>query len=91
KKKLDDIYEEIPEFNKLFRILLQNAFIAQQERIMSNISLSAEQKYLRLREKYPLFEKRIPLKQLALYLGITPQFLSMIRKKITKKGISSTS
>ncbi len=91
KQNLEIIYKKIPQINVLFRILLERAFIAQQERIMSNITETAEEKYIKLRKKYPLFEKRIPLKHLALYLGITPQFLSMIRKKISRKSISSSS
>ena len=91
KQNLEIVYREIPQINVMFRILLERAFIAQQERIMGNIAESAEDKYLKLRKKYPAFEQRIPLKQLALYLGITPQFLSMVRNKISRKSISSSS
>lgn len=91
KQNLEEVYKEIPQINVMFRVLLERAFIAQQERIMGNISESAEEKYLKLRKKYPAFEQRIPLKQLALYLGITPQFLSMVRNKISRKSISSSS
>ena len=90
-ENLETVYREIPQMNVMFRMLLEKAFIAQQERIMGNISESAEEKYLKLRKKYPTFEQRIPLKQLALYLGITPQFLSMVRNKISRKSTSSTS
>lgn len=82
KPNLEMVYSKIPQINIMFRILLERAYIAQQERIIGNISESAEEKYLKLIKKYPAFEQRIPLKQLALYLGITPQFLSMVRNKI---------
>ena len=89
--KLESLYERLPQFNKFFRLLLQAAFIAQQQRIMQTISDSAEDRYLKLVQKYPHFEQRIPQKKLALYLGITPQFLSMLRRRWAAKGLSSTS
>ncbi len=89
KPALDDLYEQIPQLNKLFRILLEKAFIAQQERIMGNISQPAEVRYLQLIAKYPALPQRVSLKDIALYLGISPQFLSMIRRKIAKEALSS--
>jgi CRP-like cAMP-binding protein len=85
KPNLDKLYEQVPKFERFFRIILQNAYIAQQQRINQNLSLQAEQRYLNFIEKYPIFEKRIPQKQIAAYLGITPVFLSMLRKKLSKQ------
>ncbi|HEY0770847.1 MAG TPA: Crp/Fnr family transcriptional regulator [Sphingobacteriaceae bacterium] len=85
KAKLDRLYEQIPKFERFFRLILQNAYIAQQQRLNQNLSLNAEHRYLNLIQKYPAFEQRIPQKQLAAYLGITPVFLSMLRKKLSRK------
>lgn len=82
KTKLDLLYDRVPKFDRFFRIILQNAFISQQDRINQNLSFTAEQRYLNFLEKYPLLEQRIPQKQVAAYLGMTPVFLSMLRKKI---------
>ena len=82
KPGLDKLYEKVPKFERFFRIKLQNAFIAQQRRVNQNLSLTAEQRYLQFMEKYPTLDQRIPQKQLAAYLGITPEFLSMIRRKL---------
>jgi CRP-like cAMP-binding protein len=46
-----------------------------------NLSLSAEERYHNFLAKYPQFVDRVPLKQIASYLGVTPEFLSVIRKK----------
>jgi len=85
KPHLDKLYQRVPKFERFFRIILQNAYIAQQQRINQNLSFTAEQRYLNFIEKYPSFERRIPQKQISAYLGITPVFLSMLRKKLSKK------
>lgn len=81
----DLLMERIPKFEKMFRILLQNAFIAQQRRIVENISLPAHERYLSFIKKYPQFEQRLPQHQIASYLGITPESLSRIRKQLAEK------
>ncbi|KOY87472.1 hypothetical protein AD998_16200 [bacterium 336/3] len=85
KDDLDKLYIQVPKFERFFRIILQNAFIAQQNRINQNLSLTAEQRYLEFIKKYPTLEQRISQKHISAYLGITPVFLSMLRRKIAKK------
>ncbi|MGO4291095.1 Crp/Fnr family transcriptional regulator [Chitinophaga sp. RAB17] len=85
KDHLDQLYEQVPKFERFFRILLQNAFIAQQKRINQNLSFTAEQRYVDFVKKYPQLEQRIPQKQVAAYLGMTPVFLSMLRKKQSRR------
>ncbi len=82
RQNLEILYDRVPKFERFFRIIIQNAFIAQQNRIYQNLSLTAEQRYLEFINKYPLLEQRIPQKQVASYLGITPVFLSMLRRKL---------
>ncbi|MCZ4244294.1 Crp/Fnr family transcriptional regulator [Pedobacter punctiformis] len=85
KENLDRLYEKVPKFERFFRIILQNAYIAQQNRINQNLSSTAEQRYLDFIKKYPQLEQRLSQKQVAAYLGITPVFLSMLRRKLVKK------
>lgn len=84
KSNMEKLYTEVPKFERFFRIMHQHAFIAQHQRLMKNISSTAEEQYLQFREKYPNLELRIPQKQIAAYLGITPEFLSMLKKKLAK-------
>jgi CRP-like cAMP-binding protein len=84
KNALEELYTKIPKFEKFFRHLLQNAFIAGQRRIIETMSLPADQRYCKFIEQYPLMEKRLPLKQIASYLGITPESLSRIRSQYVK-------
>jgi CRP-like cAMP-binding protein len=85
KENLDKLYERVPKFEKFFRLILQNAFIAQQNRINQNLSFTAEQRYLDFIKKYPQIEQRISQKQVSAFLGITPVFLSMLRRKLANK------
>lgn len=85
KKDLEKLYQQVPEFNRMFRILLQNAFVAQQQRIIGSISQTAEEQYHSFITKYPTLEQRLPQNQVASYLGLTPETLSRIRKQQAKK------
>ena len=84
KDNSEKLYKVVPKFERFFRIILQNAFIASQQRIMQGQSLCAEERYEQFKKKYPNLEQRIPQKQIAAYLGITPEYLSMMRSKNTK-------
>jgi len=79
---MEELYIKIPKLEGFFRILLQNAFITFQQRIISTISRPAEERYLEFINKYPYLEQRLPQIHIASYLGITPEFLSKLKKKI---------
>lgn len=80
----EELYAKVPKFERFFRHLLQYAFIAMQERINETLSQTADERYGSFIEKYPLMERRLPLKQIASYLGITPESLSRIRSQYIK-------
>jgi CRP-like cAMP-binding protein len=84
KKALEELYIKVPKFEKFFRHLLQNAFVSLQERIITNLSQPADERYCTFINKYSAMEKRLPLKQIASYLGITPESLSRIRSNYVK-------
>lgn len=84
KADLEKLYIKVPKFERYFRILHQNAFVAQMNRLEQNLTLEAEERYKLFRQRYPSLEMRVPQKQIASYLGITPEFLSMIRRKLAK-------
>ena len=78
---LEMLYREVPKFERFFRIIFQNAYIRKQLRIIENLSLPAEDRYNNFLRKYPQFVERVSLKQMASYLGMTPEFLSVVRSK----------
>lgn len=69
---------ERPKFERWFRILMQNAYTREQLRAIDNLSLPAEERYVRFVEKYPAIAAQVTQKEIASYLGITPEFLSSI-------------
>lgn len=85
-KKEDQLklFVDYPKFNRIFRVLTENALVSAQRRILQNISSTAEERYLDFLNRYPYFFNRISNVQIASYLGVTPEFLSTIRKKIAK-------
>lgn len=81
KAHLDLLFEEVPKFERFFRIIFQNAYIREQVRVIQNLSLTAAERYEKFLEKYPQTIQQVTQKQIASYLGITPEFLSVIRNK----------
>ncbi|WP_308991866.1 Crp/Fnr family transcriptional regulator [Mariniflexile litorale] len=63
----------------------RNNLIASNKRIIGLLSATAEQRYTDFTETYPTLVQRLPLKLIASYIGVTPEYLSDIRRKITKK------
>lgn len=80
KEDIDSLYLKIPKFERFFRILMQNAYIREQLRILQNLSMPAETRYNNFIKKYPEIVQQVTQKNIASYLGITPEFLSVIRK-----------
>lgn len=78
------LFVDYPKFNRIFRVLAENAMVSMQNRILQNISSTAEERYLEFSKKYPQLFNRISNVQIASYLGVTPEFLSTIRKNISK-------
>jgi len=79
KSNLDGLYEQIPSFNKFFRVLMQNAYCREQLRMIQNLSLPSIDRYNNFLNQYPQIATKASLKHVASYLGITPEYLSTIR------------
>jgi len=78
----EQLLQQVPKFERFFRILLQNSLIALQRRMVSSLSRTAEQKYQDLVQSCPTIPNRVPQHMMASYLGITPETLSRIRKHL---------
>jgi len=81
----DEIYSNYPkslEVNKLGRILAEQAYLRKAKREMELLSKTAEETYLQLIEQHSQYIQQIPVNKLAKFLGIHPESLSRIRRKI---------
>lgn len=79
------LFEHIPAFEKMFRILVQRSLGVLQQRFYSSISQTAEERYLQFLERYPSVALRVPQHQIARYIGVSPEFLSKVRSTLFKK------
>ncbi|WP_255153744.1 Crp/Fnr family transcriptional regulator [Ferruginibacter sp. HRS2-29] len=75
------LVDKIPAINNMIRTMDQRNSIANQKRIHSAISLTAEERYFSLLESNPALFQRFPQNMIASYLGISAETLSRIRKK----------
>lgn len=85
----EEMLLQVPVMERYFRILFQNNIISKERRLISSITNSAEEKFIHLTATNPALIKRIPQQLVASYLGITPETLSRIKKKLAK-GASKT-
>lgn len=79
------LYSEIPKLERFFRILTENSLVANQERLMDNLSLTAEERFEKFCKKYPTLIQKVPQKQIASYIGVTPEFFSKMKSRILRK------
>ncbi len=82
---LQTLYQQVPVFERLFRLLIQNAYASFQYRILQNMSMDAEQRYRVFSNTYPLLDQQISQKHIASYLGMSAEFLSKVKKRIYEK------
>lgn len=83
----DELYEKLPGLERYFRIMIQHAFVASQQRLVSIMRDSAEERYVALTRKYSGLELRVAQHHIASFLGISPEALSRIRKKLIRPSL----
>ena len=79
------LVETVPGYAAGFRKGLQRHAAARDERIVSSLSASAEERYLNFLNTYPSIATRVPQRMLASYLGVSPETISRIRRKLSRK------
>ncbi|WP_255496214.1 Crp/Fnr family transcriptional regulator [Mucilaginibacter sp. FT3.2] len=79
------LYSNYPKFNSTFRIIIERKYMELQNRVLQNISATAEERYSNFLHQFPTLASRLPNTQIASYLGITSEFLSKIRKDLAHK------
>ncbi len=79
--KLFILYDQYPELERLFRKIFELSHVKIINRMESLQFQSAEIRYAQLLREHPDILKRVPLKYIAAYLGITQVSLSRIRAK----------
>lgn len=83
--KEEDLYRRFPKFETVSRRVMGQVFADQQEIMSSYTTDTAEQRYLKLLKSRPDLFQKIPQYQIASYVGVKPESLSRIRKRIAHK------
>lgn len=81
----ESMYEQFPELKNITRTIMEQNFGQAQDYTTMLMGATPEERYLRLLDKRPGLINRVPQHQLASYLGITPETLSRIKKRITPR------
>jgi CRP-like cAMP-binding protein len=81
-KSAQEIFKSFPRFETIARAVMEEYFTEQRKLLTSYLIDSPEQRYLKLLKTRPDLFQRIPQYQLASYIGVKPESLSRIRKRI---------
>lgn len=79
KDEQERLYREVPKFERFFRIITEKSLVTHRQRVLDNLSLSAQERYAAFCQRYPTLIECLPQKQIASYIGVTPEFLSKMR------------
>ena len=79
KSNMEILLEKVPKLEKYFRLVLQKSYGASQIRIKYLFTMSAEERYQNMNNRFPEFMQRVPQYMIASYLDFSPEFLSKIR------------
>lgn len=82
KNDQEKLYLEIPAFERFFRIIIENSLVSFQQRLLDNLSLPAEERYQNFCKRYMGLTENLPAKQVASYIGVTPEFLSKMKHRL---------
>jgi len=86
KENHEELFLQIPKLERFFRILVENSLVSHQERLMDNLSLTAEERFEKFCKKYPTLIQSVSQKQIASYIGVTPEFFSKMKSRILRKN-----
>jgi len=85
KPDLEKLYLQVPKFEHFFRVLAEKSLATYQHRLINNLSLSARERYENFCQLYPSLIQCLPQKQVAAYIGVTPEFLSKMLSQMPPK------
>lgn len=85
KENQEQLYHDIPKMERFFRILIENSLVANQQRLIDNLTFTAEARYDKFSKRYADLIHCLPQKQIASYIGVTPEFFSKMKARMLKK------
>lgn len=84
KTNLDLLIQQSTAFKDFSFLVFQQALSYNEQRAKELATLTAEQRYIKLRDEYPEFLHHVPMQYIASFLGMNPKSLSRIRKQLIR-------
>ncbi|WP_118972881.1 Crp/Fnr family transcriptional regulator [Taibaiella koreensis] len=84
-EQLETFLKAVPRMEHFYRKLFQRSVAVYQDRLLQAHQLTAEERYRSFRQTYPEFDRRIPQKYIASFLGMTPEFFNTVRTQVLRK------
>jgi CRP-like cAMP-binding protein len=81
----EKLLQKLPKYETFTRMNITGAYLAMQKRLTSIISSPLEERYAKFTALYPDIVQRVPQHMIASYMGLTPETLSRIRRRISSK------
>ncbi|MGL5888598.1 MAG: Crp/Fnr family transcriptional regulator [Bacteroidia bacterium] len=91
KTNQEKLYRSVPKFERFFRIISENSLVTNRPRVIDNLSLTAVQRYEAFCHRYPTLIDTLQQKQIAAYIGVTPEFFSKMKAGINRASLQSES
>jgi CRP-like cAMP-binding protein len=85
RKNQEKLFIGVPKFERFFRIITENSLVANRQRVLDNMSLTAQQRFAAFCHHYPTLIEHLPQKLIASYIGVTPEFLSKVKAEYFKE------
>jgi CRP-like cAMP-binding protein len=81
----ESLLKEVPKIERFFRIISEKSMAGSHKRLIDQVSVNAQERYLNFCQQYPGLIQRLPQKQIASYIGVTPEFLSKIKSDLLRR------
>ncbi|WP_353130905.1 Crp/Fnr family transcriptional regulator [Parapedobacter pyrenivorans] len=81
----EELLARVPQFERVFRLMIQRHLSALEHRLIRTIAKTAEERYVEFIKQYPKIALRVPQHYIASYLGMTPEFLSKVRRRLATR------
>jgi len=79
------VVDQVPGYAAALRTGLHKHAAAKDQRIVTSLTASAEERYLEFMDRYPSIAQRVPQRMVASYLGVSPETISRVRKNLSPK------
>ncbi|WP_313383542.1 Crp/Fnr family transcriptional regulator [Chishuiella sp.] len=81
----EELLLKVPKFERAFRMMMQRYVVTLQNRVVKTISQPATDRYLEFIKVYPTIPQRVAQYYIASYLGVSKEFVSTIRKRLSNR------